>query len=277
MDARNEFQIGLGLEGSHCVITGASGQIGQVVVKAFVAAGCNVTALDLRVQDASMYPGNRVRWKAADIRDEALLEGIFEEAAEVFGPISICVAAAGKDLSFIAHHDTMAEMSLEQWQQTIQTNLTGAFLTARTWMRGIQRAKQEMRNVSLILFSSEAASMGVKSNADYSSSKAGLGGLLVSLAPDVAKLHPGARVNAVAPGPVDTPQFRRECAEASQARWVESEATVAQGKAVPIEAVARACLFLASERYSGSITGQTLHVDGGKSGKLFHLPDGKSC
>jgi NAD(P)-dependent dehydrogenase (short-subunit alcohol dehydrogenase family) len=134
-----------------------------------------------------------------------------------------------------------------------------------------------MQNISLILFSSEAASMGVKSNADYSSSKAGLQGLISSLAPDVVNLHPRARVNAVAPGAVDTPQFRKECAEDPHTRWIESEATVAQKRAVPIDAVARTCLFLASDRFSSSITSQVIQINGGKGGKMFYLSDGSHC
>ena len=119
--------------------------------------------------------------------------------------------------------------------------------------------------------------MGVRGNADYSASKAGLHGLVLSLAPDVATVYPGARVNVIAPGPVHTPQFDKECAEDARARWIESEATVALKKPVDMEALARTCLFLGSDRYSGSTTGQIISVNGGKSGKLFYFPDGTPC
>lgn len=215
-----------------------------------------------------------------DITNEKQLWENYQEATQHWRPISVCIAAAGRDLSFIAHHKSMADMSLDQWNQTINTNLTGSFLTARAWMRGIREVEAEEQGVGspcLILFSSEAATMGVRSNADYSSSKAGLHGLVASLAPDVVEIHPFARVNAVAPGPVDTPQFRKECAEDPKVGYIEAEATVAQKRPVPIEAVARTCLFLASRRYSSSITGQIIHVNGGKSGKLMYLADGTPC
>ena len=215
-----------------------------------------------------------------DITNEKQLSEKFQEATQHWSPISVCIAAAGRDLSFIPHHKSMADMGLDQWNQTLNPHLPGSFLTARAWMRGVRAAEagdHGGRNPCLILFSSEAATMGVQSNADYSSSKAGLHGLVTSLAPDVVNIRPSARVNAVAPGPVDTPQFQKECAEDPQVKYVDAEATVAQKRPVPVEAVARTCLHLASERFSGSITGQIIHVNGGKSGKLMYLPDGTAC
>ena len=76
------------------------------------------------------------------------------------------------------------------------------------------------------------------------------------------------RVNAVAPGPVDTVQFRKECAENPNQYWLDAQATTGLKKPVPPEAVAKSILFLASENWSGSITGQVLNVDSGKQGKV---------
>jgi enoyl-[acyl-carrier-protein] reductase (NADH) len=81
------------------------------------------------------------------------------------------------------------------------------------------------------------------------------------------------RVNAVAPGPVDTLQFRKECAENPHQFWVDSQATTGLKKPVPLEAVAKSILFLASENWSGSITGQVLNVDSGKQGKVMWMKD----
>lgn len=131
--------------------------------------------------------------------------------------------------------------------------------------------------------------MGCRSNADYSVSKAALVGLVKSLAADVGSR---GRVNMIAPGAVDTPQFRKEVAEDPRELYTAAQATVALRKPVAVEGrscgpmmssianffadVARTCLFLASDRYSGSITGQTIHVNGGKTGKLLYLPEGTS-
>lgn len=133
-------------------------------------------------------------------------------------------------------------------------------------------ASDAMKNLSLIIVGSEAGVWGVPGNPDYAASKSAVQyGLMLSLAPDAARVHPRARVNAIAPGAVDTPQFKRECAEGSptSVRWVESQATVALRSPIQMEDVARQCLVLASERWSASTTGQVLRVDGGKSGRLF--------
>ena len=111
--------------------------------------------------------------------------------------------------------------------------------------------------------------MGCKGNADYSAGKAAVQyGLVKSLVKDVVEVHPRARVNAIAPGPVDTLQFRTECENDPDALWLEAQATVALKSPTPVDTVARSILFLASERWSSHITGQMLSVNGGKTGKL---------
>jgi NAD(P)-dependent dehydrogenase (short-subunit alcohol dehydrogenase family) len=127
-----------------------------------------------------------------------------------------------------------------------------------------------MRNRSLIVFGSEAGIWGVN-NVDYATSKAALHGLVQSFAADPMTIKQGARVNLIAPGVVDTPQFRKEVEEDPDDKWKQLS-TVIQAEAVPIQAVARTCLFLASDNFSGSITAQTIRVDGGRSGRLFY-PD----
>jgi NAD(P)-dependent dehydrogenase (short-subunit alcohol dehydrogenase family) len=125
-----------------------------------------------------------------------------------------------------------------------------------------------MCNRSLIVFGSEAGIWGVN-NVDYAASKAALHGLVQSFAADPMVQAHGARVNLIAPGVVDTPQFQLENENDPDDTWRQL-ATVVQAKAVPIEAVARTCLYLASDNFSGSLTAQTIRVDGGRSGRLFH-------
>jgi len=126
-------------------------------------------------------------------------------------------------------------MTVEQLRQTLRVNVEGTFLTARQWLRGIEACDRPdlVHNIALIIFGSEAGLMGVKSNADYASSKAALQGMTLSLAPDAASVNARARVNLIAPGPVDTPQFRKEVAEDRLSGWTEAEATVAQKRPVP--------------------------------------------
>jgi len=240
------------------LVTGSSGAIGSVVVQAFLAAGAHVSGFDIR-EPGQKYESDRLHLDIVDVTDEARLDRAFETAREKFGVITTCIALAGLDLSYLANH-SLCDMPLDQWRRTMRVNVDGTFLTCRAWLRGIKSyATTETRNVSAVVIGSEAGSLGVSVNAAYSTSKAAIQfGLVRSLARDVVAIHPRARVNAVAPGPVDTPQFRRECADDPEALWRESQATVAMKVPVKMEAVARACLFLVSENFAGHITGKPL-------------------
>ncbi|KAI1614807.1 NAD-P-binding protein [Exophiala viscosa] len=271
-----DFDTGLGLEDTHVLVTGSSGAIGSVVVSAFLSAGCFVSAFD--IAEPTYRTHDRLHQQVVDITDENGVEEAMETARQKFGLIATCIAVAGLDLSYIPH-GSLADMPLADWKRVMSVNIDGTFLTCRGWLRGIRdHAKAGDRNIAAVIFGSEAGRFGVPASAAYASSKAAIQyGLVKSLARDAVSMHPCARVNAVAPGPVDTAQFRKECRADESARWREAEATVALGRPVTIEAVARACLFLASDNFAGNITGQLLPVDSGKSGSLYWLENGEGA
>ncbi|EXJ80049.1 hypothetical protein A1O3_08335 [Capronia epimyces CBS 606.96] len=277
MATTSVFDTGLGFEGSHVLVTGSSGAIGSVVVTAFLSTGAHVSAFDIRTPETAVEHV-RLRTYQVDITNEASVEEAMEMARATFGVISTCIAAAGVDLSFAPHH-SLADMPLQDWQRIMQVNVDGTFLTCRAWLRGIRSfATSQTKNISAVIFGSEAGRFGVPSCAAYAASKAAIQvGLVKSLARDVVSIDARCRVNAVAPGPVDTSQFRKECANDPTALWREAQATVALNKPIAVEAVARACLFLASDNFAGNITGQVLPVDSGKSGILFWLADGRDA
>ncbi|KAK5683178.1 hypothetical protein LTS10_004709 [Elasticomyces elasticus] len=271
------FDIGLGLEGTHVLVTGGCGLIGRVVVQAFLAAGSRVTVLDL--------PGTE---KVLDLDDESLhfvggditkdVDAAFTEAEKRFGTVCCVVALASLDLSVLEQKESLCDVDPKVWQRVLDVNVNGTFLTCQRWLQGIrstvssQNAEKvnAMRNVSCIIIGSEAGRFGVRTMAAYAAGKSAVQyGLLQSLARDAPRIHPNARVNAVAPGAVDTERFRAEC-ERFGARWryEECEATVPLAKAVGAEDVARTVLFLASERFAGGVSGQLVPVDGGKGGTV---------
>ncbi|KAL8785532.1 MAG: hypothetical protein Q9195_008604 [Heterodermia aff. obscurata] len=255
---------------THVLITGGAGHIGSTTVTAFLELNANVTVLDLDPSKLVLIHPN-LFCVEADISSESSLESAFATATKKFGVPTVCIAMAGLDLSVLHHHESLVDMPLWQWQRTFQTNVQGTFLTARAWLRGIKAHKDErLRNVSLVIVGSESGTFGERMNADYASSKSAIQvGLVQSLKGDVARIHPRARVNAVAPGPVDTMQFRQEVIENPEQLWLDSGATTALGKPVPKMAVAKSIVFLANEVWSGHITGQVLNVDSGKYGKVM--------
>ncbi|CAN8096243.1 unnamed protein product [Discula destructiva] len=121
---------------------------------------------------------------------------------------------------------------------------------------------------------SEAGHFGVRTCAAYAAAKSAVQyGLLQSLRADAPRVYIGARVNAVAPGPVDTVRFREETEDVGgDAWWAKCQATTALAQPVPIEAVARTVLFMASKRWSGNVHGKCIDVDSGKVGVLMWSP-----
>ena len=279
------MNISFGLEDCLVVVTGARGQIGQVIVEAFLVAGCDVAGLDIKPV-GSLKQHDRLCSIEVDTTNEGAVCNAWDDARKHFeGKVpTICVCAAGLDLSYIDHHQSIADMPLEQFRKTLDVNTTGTFVTAKTWMKCIRdhvnagtQPRGALRNISLVVVGSEAGVLGVPGNADYAASKSAIQyGLTMSLAPEAARLFGQARVNAIAPGAVDTPQFQRECEAVPGALWGEAEATVASRKPVNMEHLARTCLVLASDTFSGSLTGQVIRVDAGKSGRIYWDRDGQA-
>ncbi|VVT43840.1 uncharacterized protein SAPINGB_P000172 [Magnusiomyces paraingens] len=272
------FDLGLGLEDSHVLVTGGNGAIGSTTVEAFLAAGARVSVFDIKLRSNTPSQDNNnnnnndtFRQYQVDISDPQALEQAFAKATQAFGLIHICVALAARDLSYCPHHGSLIDMPFSQFQQTIQTNVHGTFLTVQLWMKQLRdMATSTSRNLSLIIIGSESGHFGELGNPDYAAGKSAVQvGLLQSLRKDLVLVHPRARANAVAPGPVNTAQFQRETNENKDQYWLDCEATTALKRPVSLEGVARAIVFLASETWSGDIMGQVVNVDSGKNGKLL--------
>nr|POE87285.1 dihydroanticapsin 7-dehydrogenase [Quercus suber] len=283
----SQIDLALGLEDTHVLVTGGFGLIGRHVVSAFLAAGSKVTVVDLPSAIAGPSPFSPDQAAlllciVGDISDEASLHAAFTRAEAQHGPVACCVALAGLDLSVLAASEGgLCDMELAEWQRVMAVNVTGTFLTCRAWLRGIRSAVSaaaanaaRLRNVGLIVVGSEAGTFGVRTHAAYAAGKSAVQvGLLRSMAQDAPRVFATARVNAVAPGAVDTTRFREECTRFGERwRYEESEATVGLRKAVPPEDVARQIVVLASERWSAMVHGQVLAVDGGKMGTVVWSP-----
>jgi len=238
------------LKDKTCVVTGASRGIGAAIASLFSREGAKVYSLSRSEPAATEEIPSLLHppvWLSCDVSDESSVEGAINEVLAREGRIDVLVNNAG-----ITRDGLLMRMKTEDWNAVISTNLSSAFFTSRSVIRPMLRQKEGcILNVSSIV--------GLKGNggqANYSASKAGLIGFTKSLAREVASR--GIRVNAVAPGFIDT-SMTEGIPEEFREKLKETIPLCRAGKA---EDVANAALFLCSPLAS-FITGVVLPVDGG--------------
>lgn len=205
-----------------------------------------------------------------DLQVEDSIVHAFTEANKKFGPVQILVANAG---IYEIKDTPIWDLSVQQWDQTNSINARGTFLTIKHFLRQVKSCQEstgnELENVSIIVTGSETGVFGLESHAEYASSKAGLQyGLVRSVKNEIVRLNARGRINAVAPGLVDTPLIGNTLSRAEDL-WEQGQATVALKKIARPSDVACCIAFLASHRAAGHITGQCLSVDGGQEGRLL--------
>jgi 3-oxoacyl-[acyl-carrier protein] reductase len=249
-----------GLQGKRVLVTGASGGIGSACARAFAGEGCEVVVhyhrgLERAEALADELGGATV--VGADLTEEAEVERLFEAVGE----LDICAAVAGV---WPEEDVPVWRLPLERWEATLRANLTATFLTARGFLRGVERTGHG----SLVLVGSTAGIFGEAGHADYAAAKSGIvHGLLLSLKNEVVRVAPRARVNAVAPGWTESPMTRGSLTPETLEGVTR---TMALRKVAQPEDVARVVVALASDELSGHVTGQVVTVAGGMEGRVVH-------
>jgi NAD(P)-dependent dehydrogenase (short-subunit alcohol dehydrogenase family) len=241
------------LAGRVCVVTGASGGIGAATVELFQAQGATVVGVDV-LDDA---PGDLAL--RADVTSEEQVSDAFARARSELGRIDVLFNNAG-----IAPNDdgSVLETTLEAWERVQNVNLRSVFLCCKHGIPHLLENEGPLRG-SVINAASFVAVMGAAtSQISYTASKGGVLALSRELGVEFARR--GVRVNALCPGPVDTPLLRELFAkdpEKAKRRLVH----VPMGRFARAEEIAQAALFLASDD-SSYVTAATFLVDGGLSG-----------
>jgi 3-oxoacyl-[acyl-carrier protein] reductase len=236
------------------LVTGASRGIGAAVARALASDGCDVAvgyasdasgAADTVAAVEAL--GRRAIALQADVADEAQAQAMVEAAEEGLGPLDAVVLNAG-----ITRDGLAVRMSGEDWSAVIDTNLSGAFYTARPALRGMLRR----RSGSIVAVSSVVGLIGNAGQVNYAAAKAGMLGMVRALAREAGSR--GVRVNAVAPGYITTDMTE----ELSDAQREGLLAQTPLGRLGSPDDVAAAVAFLCSPA-AAFITGATLSVDGG--------------
>ena len=253
-----------GLSGKGVLVTGASGGIGAACARAFAAEGARVVVHYHRGEERAREVAASLDGAPAlqaDLTDEHEVDRLFEESRSALGRIDVCAAVAGV---WPSEDVPVWQLPLERWEQTLRQNLTASFLTARGFLREVERNGQG----SLVLVGSTAGIVGEAGHADYAAAKSAvLGGLLLSLKNEIVRVAPSARVNAVAPGWTESPMTRGHVDPAAVRRISR---TMALRKVAQPDDIARQVVVLASDALSGHVTGQVITIAGGMEGRVVH-------
>lgn len=243
------------LDGKVALVTGASSGIGRAIALMFAEQGAALVltarrgALLEAVAKEIRQSGGRAEFVTGDITQAETHEQLIEAANSRFGGLDIAINNAG----IVGALKPLAEMSLEEWQTTLDTNLEAAFLGARSQIPAMLH-----RGGGSIVFTSSfvGTSVGLPGMSAYGAAKAALMGLVKGITADYAAQ--GIRANALLPGGTDT-DIAGDQSTKDWAAGLHAMKRIAQP-----EEIASAALFLASPM-SSFVTGSALFADGGNA------------
>ncbi len=238
-------------------ITGALTGIGRATALAFAAQGARLVLSGRRAEAGDALAaelrtgGTEAMFRALDVRDEAAVASTLAEAVAQFGRLDVVVNNAGVE----GELGPLVDQRAENYRTTFDSNVLGTLLVTKHALRQMQPQGRG----AIVNLSSVAGQIGFAGAAVYAASKHAVEGLTKSAALEAAAF--GVRVNAVAPGPVQTAMLDRFTGNSDEAKQ-GLVSGVPLRRAGQVEEVAAAIVFLASDRAS-FMTGQSVVVDGG--------------
>lgn len=247
----------LQLNGKVAIVTGSGRGNGRGVALALAEHGASVMVCDLNEENAKnvakeiVDAGGHAIATKVDVTDPESVDAMVKMTVDTFGPITTLINNAG-----VIYWKDFFEQTLEEFDREVKVNLDSVFIVTKAVAKVM--IENKVQGGSIVNFSSEAVSSSFPEGIGYSASKGGVQAITLALAGYLAP-H-GIRVNSIAPGPTPTGMntFMHEAADQI-------------GKTIPLGRCGdcykdhgRMCVVLASEEYSGWITGENILIDGGK-------------
>lgn len=238
------------METKVAIVTGASRGIGKAIARALADAGLTVIGTatsEAGADQISSNLGDRGKGFVLNISDAQSVEDFFGAIKEAYDAPLILVNNAG-----ITKDNIALRMKDDEWQDVIETNLTGLFRVTKQCLRGMTKARWGR----IINLTSVVGAMGNAGQSNYAAAKAGIVGYSKSMAAELGSR--GITVNCIAPGLIGT-DMTDELTEDQRAAML---ARIPMGRLGEVSEIADLVVFLAGES-AGYITGETIHVNGG--------------
>jgi 3-oxoacyl-[acyl-carrier protein] reductase len=245
--------MGFDLKGQAAFVTGGARGIGKAIADALAGSGADIALGDLNLGEAEAAcetikaMGVKARAYAVNVSNAAEVENTFESIKNDFGRLDILVNNAG-----ITRDGLLMRMKPEDWDLVLNVNLKSAFLCSREAVKIMSK----QRYGRIVSISSVVAFMGNPGQVNYSASKAGMVGLMKTIAREYAGR--GITANAVAPGFIATAMTDALPENVKE----QMKASIPAGRFGTAEDVAQSVLFLCSKE-AAYITGNVIHVNGG--------------
>ena len=245
----------ISLDGRIAVVTGASKGLGREMAESLALAGAQVAlvarseALLSEVVRGIQDRGGSADYVVADVTDETAASEVDQSVRETFGVCDILINNAG-----INNRKPIEEMSLEEWHEILEVNLTGPFTMSRALVPGMKRKKWGR----IINLTSIMSHVSLPNRTGYSTTKAGLLGFTRALALELAPYN--ITVNGISPGPFATEMNRPLIEDPEKNRQFLSRLPV--GRWGRVEEIGQLAVYLCSDG-AGYMTGTDLVIDGG--------------
>jgi len=239
------------------IITGAGNGIGKGIALLYAEKGANVVIADIdaaagaKTASGINETGGKAIFVRADVRSETDIVRLMEKAYQTYGSIDILINNAGKTV-----HNSPYELSVEEWDDIINTNLRSVFLCSR---EAAKYMRQNKEGGSIVNIASTRAIMSEPNSEAYAASKGGIVALTHALAASLSRDM--ITVNAISPGWIETGDY-------TKLREIDHEQHLSRRVGKPDD-IARACLYLTA-RENNFVTGINLVIDGGMTKKMIY-------